>query len=208
MESKILKIQNQQYRQRSFSLVDASSDPTMFKGRAVVFDSWSDDLGGFKEIIQPGAWNGVDVSRALAVFNHKEDNLLGSYEAGTLRIDSKEDGVYVEIDKADTTISRDCSEWVARGDVKGMSFKFQVSPEGEKWRFNETENVYECTITKISRVLDISLVTRAAYGETNVKMRGVDLDEIKKGLEPEVLVEEEKEIRKRQYKYLKIKNRR
>lgn len=150
----------------------------VFRGYSISFNEWSVDLGGFKEMILPSAWDTADTRECLAVFNHKEDNLLGSAKAGTLRFFPDAKGVLTEVDMADTTVSKNCAEWVKRGDIDTQSFKFTV--EEDEWLYDETEEIWRCVIKKFGKIYDTSLVTRAAYPEgTTVENRGVDLEDIK-----------------------------
>jgi hypothetical protein len=143
--------------------------PTAFVGVPVVFNQLSEDLGGFREIISPRAWDTAILDDCFAVFNHKEDNLLATYKAGTLRfLPNDENGVNVEIDQANTTISRDCSEWVRRKEVDKMSFKFTLHEDGEEWMLDAEDNLIR-TITKFDRIYDVSLVTRPAYTGTSIR---------------------------------------
>lgn len=162
----------------------------VFRGYSISFNEWSVDLGGFKEMILPSAWEGADTRECLAVFNHKEDNLLGSAKAGTLRFFPDERGVLTEVDMADTTVSKNCAEWVKRGDIDTQSFKFTV--EEDEWMYDEKEEIWRCVIKKFGKIYDTSLVTRAAYPEgTTVENRGVDLEEIKARFTPKKEVKEE-----------------
>lgn len=173
----------------------------VFRGYSISFNEWSVDLGGFKEMILPSAWDTADTRECLAVFNHKEDNLLGSAKAGTLRFFPDEKGVLTEVDMADTTVSKNCAEWVKRGDIDTQSFKFTV--EEDEWMYDEKEEIWRCVIKKFGKIYDTSLVTRAAYPEgTTVDMRGVDLEEVKKRFAPkkEEVQEEEKENPEEQIK--------
>lgn len=164
----------------------------VFRGYSISFNEWSVDLGGFKEMILPSAWDSADTSECLAVFNHREDNLLGSAKAKTLRFFPDSKGVLTEVDMADTTVSKNCAEWVKRGDIDTQSFKFTV--EEDEWIFDEKEQIYRCTITKLGKIYDTSLVTRAAYPEgTSVENRGVDLEEVKKRLSPVIETKEEED---------------
>jgi HK97 family phage prohead protease len=153
-----------------------ADEPTLFKGEAIVFERWSNDLGGFKEIIHKGAWSAkTKYTRAIATFNHKEENLLGTYKAGTLRFDVQPEFVHVEIDKCDTEISRSCSEWVRRGDIDGLSFMFFL--EESDLLYNDEEGIYEHHIYEFKEVTDFSLVVRQSYNATNVALsRGMDLN--------------------------------
>ena len=188
----------QKVRQRSyntenlFKREEEGEYSGVFRGYSISFNEWSVDLGGFKEMILPSAWETADTRECLAVFNHKEDNLLGSAKAGTLRFFPDERGVLTEVDMADTTVSKNCAEWVKRGDISTQSFKFTV--EEDDWTYDETEQVWRCVIKKFGKIYDTSLVTRAAYPEgTTVENRGVDLDEIKKRFAPQEEVQEQEE---------------
>jgi hypothetical protein len=160
-----------------------------FKGRSVVFNSWSGNLGGFKEIIYSGAADGALMDRAIAVFNHNENLLLATVKAGTLRASVNDLGIDVEIDEADTAISRDCSVWVSRGEIDSMSFKFLIDANDDlatEWKYNNEEGIYEHHIRKIAEILDFSLVTRAAYEATTASLsRGIDIEAVKERFTPE-----------------------
>lgn len=170
----------------------AENNSSVFRGDAIRFNEWSHNLGGFREMIVPSAWDTADTSECLAVFNHREDYLLGSANAGTLRFRVHSGGVETEIDKANTTISRDCSEWVSRGEVTGQSFKFII--EEDEWVYDDKEDILRRTITKLGKIYDTSLVTRPAYPTTTIE-RGIDLAEIRSRLmvKVEVELEESKE---------------
>jgi HK97 family phage prohead protease len=174
-----------------------STDEKEFVGTPIVFNSLSEDLGGFKEIISRNAWESADFTECFAVFNHNERDLLGTFAAGTLRFTSVDDtGVHVAIDKAETTISRDCSEWVRRKEVTGMSFKFTVAEDGMEYNLDDDDNIIR-TITKFDKIYDVSLVTRPAYraAEVRSKMDDEVLAEIRSRLTiPEQEIEEEETV--------------
>jgi len=103
-----------------------------FGGYAWKYDSPSLPLP-FTERIAPGAFTRSLKSRAeiRAYVNHDDTLLLGSRRAGTLRIDDRTDGGWVEIDLPDTSWGRDIRTLVERGDIGakgngGMSFGFST----------------------------------------------------------------------------------
>lgn len=207
------KIRQRNYNTTSiFKREDEDEYKGVFRGYSISFNEWSVDLGGFKEMILPSAWDTADTSECLAVFNHREDNLLGSAKAGTLRFFPDSKGVLTEVDMADTTVSKNCAEWVKRGDIDTQSFKFTV--EEDDWTYDETEEIWRCVIKKFGKIYDTSLVTRAAYPQgTSVENRGVDLEEVKARYAPkqeeelnnDVISQEEIQRRKSIVNYYKNK---
>lgn len=196
------KIESRQYQCKTETQERAAGDGVAagktFVGYPIRFNELSDDVGGFKEIILRSAWDTADFKNCLAVFNHKEDNLLGSYAAGTLRFKVTDEGVYTEVDVADTSISRDCQEWVNRGEVSGQSFKFRIAENGITWSYDEKTDTLISTISAFAEVLDVSLVTRPAYNNTSVSVRSADLEAIKTNLlkPKEIVITEENEREK------------
>ena len=56
-------------------------------GLAAVFDKPSQDLGGFVEVIKPGAFRHAlqNAEHVRALYNHNDDHVLGRVGSGTLR---------------------------------------------------------------------------------------------------------------------------
>jgi HK97 family phage prohead protease len=154
--------------------VDLAEDRKI-RGIAVVFNKLSDNLGGFRERIKPEAVDrtfreGIDV-RALV--DHETSKVLGRKTAGTLMLRKTPKGLQVEIDPPDTSYARDILQSVDRGDISGMSFEFQVMPEGVEWtEENETpiRDVYDM------RIREVSIVTFPAYPQTDVQVAKRSLD--------------------------------
>jgi HK97 family phage prohead protease len=98
-------------------------------GYAAVFNALSQDLGGFKERILPGAFarclRSADV---VCLFNHDPNQVLGRSTAGTLTLKEDGEGLYFECELPNTSVWRDCSEMVSRGDIRGCSFAFESHP--------------------------------------------------------------------------------
>lgn len=147
---------------------DVGADGRKIRGYAVVFNTLSADLGGFRELITPEAVDrtlrdGLDV-RALV--DHDPSKVLGRTKAGTLRLTKDTRGLRVEIDPPDTTAGRDVLALVQRGDVTGMSFGFAVvRPDGE--RFERRDGALVRLITDMT-MHDVSVVTYPAYAATDV----------------------------------------
>lgn len=141
-------------------------------GHAAVFDSLSENLGGFREVIAKGAFDGVLEDDVRALFNHEPDNILGRTSAGTLSIGIDRRGLTYEIDPPDTTVARDLLVSLERGDVRESSFAFEVARGGDEW--DEDDNgVLIRTITRFKRLWDVSPVTFPAYPDTDVAKRSM-----------------------------------
>ena len=157
--------------------VDAEDDGTKkIKGYAAVFGKRSVDLGGFVEIIKPGAFKNVLKGKpdVRALVNHDPSMVLGRTTAGTLRLSEDDKGLAVEIDPPDTQIARDLMASIGRGDVDQMSFAFRVGEE--RWTYPEADDDAPVLreIREVSELMDVSAVTYPAYPDTTVAVRSRD----------------------------------
>lgn len=142
-------------------------------GYAAVFNTASEDLGGFTEMIAPGAFRAALLtSDTRALFNHDPNYVLGRVRAGTLQIAEDGKGLQVEATFPDVQWARDLSVSVARGDVDQMSFGFRVAKGGDEWVI--TDEAATRTITAVQELLDVSVVTYPAYPDTTVAIRSLD----------------------------------
>lgn len=149
------------------AVADVESGPVI-EGYAAVFNSPSDDIGGFVETIAPGAFaravRGDDDVRAL--WNHDERYVLGRTKNGTLTLSEDSVGLKVRIIPPDTQWARDAIESIRRGDVDQMSFGFKCLEDA--WVVNDGVPVRE---VREVRLFDVSPVTFPAYPQTTVSVR-------------------------------------
>lgn len=149
-------------------------------GYAVVFNSESRDLGGFKEIISPSALDGVIAnSDVLCLLNHNEDKgVLARSNKGvgslTLEIDDK--GLRYSFEAPNTTLGDELLEGLRRGDITASSFAFKVG--NDRWD-KRSDGSYIRTILSIDRMFDVSPVYVPAYDSTSVEVDKRGLDKIK-----------------------------
>jgi HK97 family phage prohead protease len=88
-------------------------------GLAAVFDDLSHNLGGFREVIDHGAFRKVLASKpdVRALFNHDANYLLGRTTAGTLRLKEVGKGLDYEFDAPATSYAADLRVLMERGDL-------------------------------------------------------------------------------------------
>jgi uncharacterized protein len=144
------------------------------EGYAALFNSRSENLGGFTETIAPGAFRTSLKSRNDIKFlwNHESGAVLGSTRAGTLSLTEDDKGLRVSATLPNTTHGRDAAELVRRGDVTGFSFGFSLPTRGgDSWNDDGTERVL-----KSVRLFEVSLTPFPAYQQTNgtATVRGLD----------------------------------
>lgn len=157
------------------------ADGTRFlKGYAAVFNKLSEDLGGFKEKIKPGAFKkALKDSDVRMLFNHNSDYVLGRESNGTLEVKEDERGLLVNATPPDWAAW--IMESVERGDIDKMSFGFWVGVD--EW--DHKRNVR--TLVEVAELVEVSPVTFPAYPSTNID---VAMRSRKESLEKEIPPEE------------------
>lgn len=178
---------------------DNTENPDGFRifGYAALFNSLSQDLGGYREIIDRGAFKKtLQEADIRALFNHDPNYVLGRNKAGTLKLEEDEIGLKIACAPPDTQWANDLLASMKRGDINQMSFGFQIIKED--WSQQNNEIVRSL---KEVRLFDISCVTYPAYTETSAVVRSIDLSHLtkvflkyEKGIE---LTEQDQEIARR-----------
>jgi HK97 family phage prohead protease len=140
-----------------------------FEGYAALFNSWSEDLGGFREQVAPGAFTKALVTDDVrALVNHNPDMVLGRNRSGTLTLTEDERGLHFDVVAPDTQWARDLRESVKRGDINQCSFGFLCLRDD--WRTadgKDERTLLEC------RLFDVSIVTYPAYESTQASARDI-----------------------------------
>jgi hypothetical protein len=144
----------------------------VLRGYAAVFNSLSQDLGGFREQIAPGAFAEALTGDVRLLINH-QGLPLARTASRTLTLAEDQHGLMVEarLDPADPDVAALLPK-LARGDVSQMSFGFGVKPGGQDWAKND-EGVVIRTLKKV-RLFEVSVVTFPAYPTTEVALRSLD----------------------------------
>ena len=142
---------------------------TKLEGYAAVVNTASEDLGGFTEVIRPGAFRRtlLENKDILALFDHDTRAVLGRTSAGTVRLNEDAKGLHFEIDMPATTLGRDLMVSVERGDIRGASFSFKAREDrwtqgndGKMLRELLDVDLFEITVTAVPAYADTEVARR------------------------------------------------
>lgn len=141
------------------------------EGYAALFNTPSSDLGGFTEVIRPGAFSASLAASpdVLALYEHDTRHVLGRTTAGTLKLEEDAKGLRFQIDVAATSLGRDLLVSVGRGDVRGASFAFRAQED----RWTEGYNGMMRELIAVD-LLDVTVTANPAYPDTSVARRALE----------------------------------
>lgn len=161
--------QENKIEKRNFSVeIIAEKEKRNVTGHAAVYNSYSVDMGGWREIIMPGAFTrAIRSSEVVALFNHNDDQLLGRTSSGTLKISEDSKGLFYDLNMPESR--GDLIELIERGDLTKNSFAFSV----KEARWEIQDGIETRVIDEIDRLYDVSLVTSPAYENTDVALRSL-----------------------------------
>jgi HK97 family phage prohead protease len=146
--------------------VRAEGDGMTFTGYASVFNSPSEDLGGFIEYVAPGAFKRSLQSRneVKLLWNHDAGEPLASLRGGTMQLVEDEIGLKVTAQLPNTTRGRDVAELLRTKVIDSMSFGFNVIRDS--WSRDGQTRTLESV-----RLFETSIVSFPAYSSTTATVR-------------------------------------
>jgi HK97 family phage prohead protease len=160
--------------------VDTSSDKPKVSGYAARFNELSEDLGGFRELIAPGAFTdtltGSPDIRAL--IDHDSAKVIGRTTSGTLNLTQDDQGLAFTCELPATSYGRDLAISMERGDITGCSFGFYCNDD--KWNADDSGNVVR-TLLGID-LFEVTVCAFPAYPSSSAQVRSLFPD----GLPPDV----------------------
>lgn len=142
-------------------------------GYGAVFNQLSEDLGGFREMILPGAFSDVLSDDVRSLLNHDMNLILGRNVSGTLDLTEDNVGLRYDVILPGTSYANDLIISVERGDVDQSSFGFRVLEDS--WVHpTEEQPLPVRKIHKFQRLYDVGPVAMPAYTGTSVSVRALD----------------------------------
>lgn len=152
--------------------IRAGNDKRTIGGYAAKFNRTSQNLGGFKEQIAPGAFNrsaSQGWPDVQARYNHDDNKLLGSTRGNSLRLRTDGEGLVYEVDLLDVEDHRTLYQLVERGDIGQSSFAFIA--DDDAWDTDDTGFPMR-TLNQV-RLIDVAPVNSPAYLDTSVGLRSL-----------------------------------
>ena len=166
MEQRIMRMKNAKIREEG--------GKRYLEGYFAVFREPYQVWDGWIETIERGAFarylvSGEDVK---VLWNHDSNIVLGSTGNGTASLREDETGLFgsVEINENDSEAVSAYAR-VARGDVDGCSFGFDIARQEEWW---DEEGIYHTKITEVDPLYEVSPCTFPAYKATSISARAKD----------------------------------
>lgn len=145
---------------------------------------------GFYEYITNTAFNKTlaDGADVRALLDHDTSKLIGRISNGSLKLESREDGLYAECILPDTQYARDAYDLISKGYNNGLSFGFTIINEDYGY-----EDGIEVHYLREVRLYEISwAVAFPAYESTQASIvRGINLNDLSRSLGKENLTEED-----------------
>jgi HK97 family phage prohead protease len=148
----------------------ASGNSRSIGGYAAVFDSLSENLGGFVERVGPGFFSDSQSNGFPGVvcrFEHDPNFLLGTVRSGTLQCSIDPTGLQYTVALPESR--SDILELVERGDLGSSSFAFQTHED--QWGITDRGLPLRTLIS--GRLIDVAPVSSPAYVDTTVGLRSL-----------------------------------
>jgi uncharacterized protein len=164
--------------------VREEADGMTFVGYAAKFNEASENLGGFVEYVERGAFSRSLKSRndVMLLWNHDSGEPLASTRSGTMKLYEDEVGLKVEARLPMTSRGKDLAVLLRDGIVRKMSFGFNVIKDS--WNAEGTERRL-----KSVRLFEVSAVVWPAYNSTEAAVRGIDLVAQRSGVDADALAD-------------------
>lgn len=167
--------EGRQYRDIRMADLVGNEERTV-EGYATTFDQpyllWSYDGYTVYEQIDSRAFDECDMSDVIMQYNH-EGRVFARVSNGTLSLNTDSNGLRIKADLSGTELGRQVFDEIKGGYTTKMSFGFKVEEDKREVTENHEDNTVTVmrTITKISKLYDVSAVSIPANDATSISAR-------------------------------------
>ena len=144
------------------------------EGYAVIFGAISEDLGGFREVFEPGAFTDALATNpdVLALVNHDPNRVIGRTTNGTLDLVQDGRGLRIAVVLPATNYADEIYTLVRERYITQMSFGFRVRKGGDTY---STVDGQRLRTVKAANLYEVSVVANPAYRATVVAARTLEM---------------------------------
>jgi hypothetical protein len=202
--------EGRQYRNIDVSSFERRADDDkgekIVEGYATTFNQpyqlWSYDGYTVMEQIDARAFDDCDMSDVIMQYDH-EGRVFARISNETLSLNADKVGLKIRANLGGTEIGRELFEEIQGGYTTKMSFGFKVGEDKREVTENHEDNTVTVlrTITKITKLYDVSAVSLPANDATSISARSY-FDGLIEELKSERLAHEKRERQKKQIKIL------
>lgn len=198
--------EGRQYRQFQVEVREAGEDKKIVRGYATTFNEpyelWSYGSYTVMEQVDPHAFDECDMSDVIMQYNH-QGRVFARTRNNTLMLSTDAKGLAIEADLSGTDIGRELYEEIDGGYTDRMSIGFRVGEDKREITEDHENNTVTVlrTITKISKLYDVSAVSMPANDATSISARDF-CDGLIKEVKQELLKRDQRERRKHIIKIL------
>ena len=148
------------------------------EGYATTFNQpyvlWADDGYEVREVVDPHAFDECDMTDVIMQYDH-QGRVFARTKNGTLKLEVDEHGLKTVADLGGTELGKQLYDEIRGGYTDQMSFGFIVSADVKTYTDDhETgKTTVLRTITKISKLYDVSAVSIPANNQTSISARNL-----------------------------------
>ena len=172
------------YQNRS-TFNDNGDEQVYVDGIGIVYNSKTEIFPGITESIEPGAFSeSLSSFRTIKSFiNHNPTKILSTTRSEpALEILDSEDFLEFSAPIPPTTYGQDLVVNLKRGNIKGASFSFSISENGDRYKKMPDGTLHRTIVA--AEIYEVGPVTNPAYEQTDVGLRSKEFfDQLKKSIE-------------------------
>ena len=168
--------EGRQYRNMASFEKRADTDEKIVEGYATTFNDpyvlYQEDGYTVVEQVDRNAFNETDISDVIMQYDH-EGRVFARGSNGTLELAADNFGLHIRANLGGTEIGRQLYDEIAGGYTNKMSFGFRVAEDKREITEDRDKNEVTVlrTITKISKLYDVSAVSLPANDGTSISSR-------------------------------------